>query len=78
MWNVPKLLLLMQCVMEDIRLGAQIMFEGLAVDEIQSLTAQEIENLEADRMPSESFGWKVLQVLSEKLCYKRAWRVVLL
>ena len=26
------------------------MFEGLAVDKIQSLTAQEIENLEADRM----------------------------
>ena len=31
------------------------MFEGLAADEIQSLTAQEIENLEADRMKFKAF-----------------------
>ena len=54
MWKVPEVLLLMQCVMEGIILGAQKVFEGLVVDEIQSLTAQKIENLEADRMPSES------------------------
>ena len=47
MWNVPKVLLLMQCV---IRLGTQKMFKGLTAVEIQSLPAQEIENLEADRI----------------------------
>ena len=31
------------------------MFEGLVVDEIQSLTAQEIGNLEADRMKLNAF-----------------------
>ena len=45
------------------------MFEGLAGDEIQSLTAQETENLEADQMKFNAFrksvrkfpfGWKVL------------------
>ena len=54
MWNVPEVLLLMQCVMGGIRMRAQKTFVGLAGDEIQSLTAQKIENLEADRMLSES------------------------
>ena len=36
-------------------MGAQIMFEGLAADKIQSLTAQEIENLEADHMKFNAF-----------------------
>ena len=45
------------------------MFEELAVDEIQSLTAHETENLEADRMKFNAFresamkflfGWTVL------------------
>ena len=45
MWNMPKVLLLMQCV---IRLGAHKIFEGLTVDEIHSFTAQLTENLEAD------------------------------
>ena len=31
------------------------MFEGLAVDEIQSLTAQEIDNLEAEMMKFNAF-----------------------
>ena len=59
------------------------MFEGLAVDEIQSLIAQETENREDDQMPSESvrkfsFSQKVLQVLGylKMLCDKRAWRAV--
>ena len=83
-----KILLLMQFVMEELRLGAQKKFEGLAVDEIQSLTAQETEHLEADRMNFNAFresvrkfpfGWKVLISwgLSEKIRDKRAWRTVL-
>ena len=86
MWKVPKVLLLMQ---RSIRLGAQKMFEGLAVDEIQSLTAQEIENLEADWMKFNAFresmrqfpfSWKVPNSwgLSGKIYDKRAWRTVLL
>ena len=65
------------------------MFEGLAVDEDQSLTAQEIENLEADPMKFNafresvrkfSFSWKVLISwgLSEKISDKIARRTVLL
>ena len=38
-------------------------FEALAVEEIQSLTAQEIENLEADRMKFNGFRESVRKVL---------------
>ena len=65
------------------------MFEGLAGDEIQSLTVQETENLEVDQMKFNAFrksvrkflfGWKVLISwgLFEKICDKRGWRTVLL
>ena len=62
------------------------MFEGLAGDAIQSLTAQETENLEADRMNVFRVCEEVLSVgrcywswgLFETLCDKRAWRAVLL
>ena len=54
---------------EALNLEHKQMFEVLAGDEIQSLTAQEIENLEADQMKFNAFrkpvrkfpfGWKVL------------------
>ena len=41
------------------------MFEGLTVDEIQSLTAQEIENFDADRMKFNAF--KVCEEVSFRL-----------
>ena len=55
MWNVPKVLLLMQCDGGALDWENKKIFEGLAVDEIQSLTAHEIENLEADRMKFNAF-----------------------
>ena len=49
-------------VWRSIRLGAQKTVEGSAVDEIQSLTAQKIENLEADRMKFSAFRESVRNI----------------
>ena len=55
MWNVPNVLLLMQYGGALDWAHKKRLKDQHAVDEVQSLTAQKIENLEADRMKFSAF-----------------------